>query len=84
MTKCELAPEAKVSICEGLGVPISQMVTWLQDTPAPSPSAHPSFFLSYKRRRSWGLRMRNPCLLWAHDLATQVPRSLKICLSPAN
>lgn len=86
MTKGELAREAKVNICEGLGAPISQMMTWLEDTPAPSLSAHPGFFLSYKGRRSEDLGTRHPCLLWAHHLATHVPRprSLEIHPSPAN
>lgn len=62
---------AQVSICQGLGAPISQVMTWLEGTLAPSLSAHPGFFLSYKGSRSEDLRMRGPCLLWAHDLATR-------------
>lgn len=33
MAKGELAPEAKISICQGLGAPISQVLTWLKDAP---------------------------------------------------
>lgn len=53
MAKGKLAPEAKVSICQGLGVPISPVLAWLKDAPGSFTICTPKFlsFLQGKEKQ---------------------------------